>query len=852
MVVSHSSGVTNQAKPRTPAQHKLPATPGTRTTTVVCSAEVPGDSTEGEHDEVEITPEEALLDPDIGHGLQVSHHRLKNSWEQIFKKYSRHYDDSEVDIIDWRTFEIIESRGHIERLPSLAQEEDHWTELAELEREIGEEKNKKRRRMDDDVGQKESSTSKTARKVMGSTKLPPTEQCRPPFAMPTSSTKKTVLPQDVLQDAEDYVTGSSERLQTSGRASNTHSLSDRSILKTSSKPSSSQKPASGFSSPLASSFTSTSSNKTQKATKKLNFTPTKKLLRISSKPQPTALHITETTDVSDLEDELASSGMPAFLTPRRIFSPTISSSPKPTPTLANTRRLSPKVINTPKPKTTPFKASHLVKSTSTADDLSEDELQSTTTPSLKIKPDSSIPALNTPKLSKTDASEPESEDELQSHSFDKEYSITTPLKVYEKRGSRPILPLKTPQKQNPDIWSPTPDDPFYDPTWHDQHPDGTPQHFPVRPPQPVFVAPTAPAKQTKTPKPKSTTKKVVESQASGSDFILSSPVVRMVNKTFSKPIESPVIRALKQDALGTPRRKEHGTPSKTPTEKKDTENHADRRLSFLDFLDRHEDDEDELLHEPSTLKRAGTPKKNGTPKKMTSKVVKTPKRVVVMNDEVGIVDGEGEGSVVESTSGLRKDLLSDIDEDEHLEPRKWKTQRPHKSLFAVTVSEEKTQPKLKSVVSIEQADQVDEIPEPSEPHPSTSKRLISHQPSRLSMPRESLPVSEELQETASEAGSDTTTSSESDHTTIDIPTTTRPSLSTSSYRTSPELLLFSEMTQSKCSDCGNQCGDGDCTACDATQVGTSPEPFSGSESSEDVGIFSSMRSTLAREVSPEL
>jgi hypothetical protein len=672
----------------------------------VCPGEVSGDSTEEEHDEVEITPEEALLDPDIGHGLQVSHHRLRNSWEQIFEKYSRHYDDSEVDIIDWRTFEIIESRGHIARLPSMAEEEDHWTELAELEREIREGKNKKRRRTDDDNGQEEASASKTARKVVGSTALLPPGQCRPPFDMPTDSTKKkvlpsdpraipssVVLPQDVLQGAEEYAPGSSEHLQISGRTPDTHFLSDRSISKTSSKlpRPSSQKPSSGFSSPMASSFTSTSSSKTQKATINPNFTPTKKLLRISSKPQPTALDIIETTESSDSEDELAASNTPAFLTPRRIFSPTISSSPKPTPKLTDTPKLSPKVINTPKPKTTPFKASHLSKSTSTTDDLSEDELQSTTTSSPKTKPNPSATPSKVPQPSRTAVLEPESEDELQSRSFNKENTLTTPLKGSEKQSPRPILPLETPQQQNPDIWAPTPDDPFYDPTWHDQHPDGTPQHFPVPPPQPVFVAPTAPAKQTKTPKPKSTTKKIVESQASSFDLILESPVVRTINKTSSKLIESPVIRALKRDAIGTPRRKEHGTPSKTLAEKKKTEKSVDRGMSFLDFLDRYEEDEeDELLHGPSIMKGVGTPKKKGTPKKgtpkkgtpkkgtpkkVTPKVVKTLKRVVVMDNEVGIVDDEAEGSVVGSTAGLRKDLSSDVDDDEHLEPRKWKTQR---------------------------------------------------------------------------------------------------------------------------------------------------------------------------------
>ncbi|CCX30796.1 Protein of unknown function [Pyronema omphalodes CBS 100304] len=861
MVVSHSFGSTKQAKSRTSARHKLPATPGTRTTTVVCPGEVSGDSTEEEHDEVEITPEEALLAPDIGHGLQVSHRRLKNSWEQIFEKYSRHYDDSEVDIIDWRTFEIIESRGHIARLPSMAEEEDHWTELAELEREIREGKNKKRRRTDDDNGQDEASASKTARKVVGSKALLPLGQCRPPFDMPTDSTKKKVLPsdpraipssvllpQDVLQGAEEYVPAGSGHLQVSGRTSDTHSLSDRSISKTSSKlPRPSQKPSSGFSSPMASSFTSTSSSKTEKATINSNFTPTKKLLRISSKPQPTALEIIETTESSDSEDELAASNTPAFLTPRRIFSPTIFSSPKPTPKLTGTRKPSPKVINTPKPKTTPFKASHLSQSTSTTDDLSEDELQSTTTSSPKTKPNPSAIPSKVPQPSRTAVLEPESEDELQFGSFNKENTLTTPLKGSEKQSSRPILPLDTPQQQNPDIWAPTPDDPFYDPTWHDQHPDGTPQHFPVPPPQPVFVTPTAPAKQTKTPKPKSTTKKILGSQTPSFDLILESPVVRTINKTSSKSIESPVIRALKRYEIGTPRRKEHSAPSKRPSEKKKTEKSVDRGMSFLDFLDRYEEDEeDELLHGRSIVKGAGTPKKKGTPKKVTPKVVKTPKRVVVVDNEVGIVDDEAEGSVAGSTAGLRKDLSSDVDDDEHLEPRKWKTQRTHRSLFEATVSE-KPQPELKSVVSIEQAHQADQIPEPPETFPSPSKRLASRRLPHLSTPRESFRASpEEPQEPTTEAKSNTTTSSEPVHATVAIHTIATPPLPASSYRTSPELQLFSEMTQRKCGDWGYQCQEEDCTTCDVTRAGISRQDVSDTET----GVLARSRREIAATPEP--
>ncbi|KAI5846951.1 hypothetical protein BZA05DRAFT_447228 [Tricharina praecox] len=216
------------------------------------------------------------------------------------------------------------------------------------------------------------------------------------------------------------------------------------------------------------------------------------------------------------------------------------------------------------PSKTSMKRSHPFSSLYDKD--SDDELQSSSAPTLTrgstpltsetlpiapsrmAPPSSPINRKQTPTLKASRSKKKASKESFQNRGRNssprasRDRQITNVEVIIPRRTAAPLSipkrtaapPSKTPKPANP--WAVTPDDPFYNPKWDDEHPDGTPAVFPKAPPFTPFLTPsiplasvtahpaaqkkpagftTTPARQNRTSTPKSsvsTAKKAVKKQ----------------------------------------------------------------------------------------------------------------------------------------------------------------------------------------------------------------------------------------------------------------------------------------------------------------------------------------------------
>ncbi|KAF8544257.1 hypothetical protein BDD12DRAFT_60455 [Trichophaea hybrida] len=463
----------------------------------------------------------AIADAELARERELNTYRLKNSWERIFEKYGKDLNGvaDEVDIL---TGKVFVDNGHLRAMPDESDKESDsdgisWRNIISPEKKENRPRKNKRKRDQEDDGGEEAAAAKAVRveetifeengtctprqsnspdilpmnvimdSSMGET--PPQEESILVTDTPPSS--KLLTDDDGLAYLGEYGPPVLEILGNSGAKSNIQRSPGTSTLKPMISPLARPPETTSVSSspPVATPSLLTRERTNHQHT---NTTPntasntTSSKLSLKKKKKTTVFVIPD-----DEQDELSAPN-----------SPTVSSSfRKPSNILK---------------KSTPRKGKIRLSITISADE-SEDELQSCSANTLTV---SSRP---TPTTSKP----------LISTSTFKRPTMNTPKPSQAPRPKPALTAEKlkaTPRRRSPpssNVWAPLIDDPFYDPKWHDEHPDGTPRQFPSPAINPIFNTP-APVK--KTPK--------------------------AVQPGTSPIAESPAIRVLKREAaIGSPNRR---------------------------------------------------------------------------------------------------------------------------------------------------------------------------------------------------------------------------------------------------------------------------------------------------------
>ncbi|KAF8246948.1 hypothetical protein K440DRAFT_644430 [Wilcoxina mikolae CBS 423.85] len=521
--------------PKTP--HR-PQTAPTKSTTTPATSKDTKSTVKKSRRKPSLTPAElaeqarvrAIADVELARERELNTYRLKNSWERIFEKYGKDLDGvaDEVDIL---TGKVFVDNGHLRAMPDESDKESDsdgisWRNIISPEKKENRPRKNKRKRDQEDDGGEELAAAKAAR--VEETIFGENGTCTP-----RRSNSPDILPMSVIMDSsmgktppqeESILTTDTPRssklltddglaylgecgppvleiLRNSGAKSNIQRSPGTSTPKPAPPPgtnSVSSSPPVAASSPLTRERTNHQHTNTTPNTAS-NTTSSK--LSLKKKKETTVFVIPD-----DEQDELSAPN-----------SPTVSSSfRKPSNILK---------------KSTPKKGKTRLSITISADE-SEDELQScsanTPTVSSRPTPTTSKPPISTPTF--------------------KRPTMNTPKPSQAPRPKPALTAEKlkaTPHRRSPpsfNVWAPFIDDPFYDPKWHDEHPDGTPRQFPSPAINTIFNTP-APLK--KTPK--------------------------AVQPGTSPIAESPAIRALKRGAaIGSPNRRKGsisipGTPRRNNT-----------------------------------------------------------------------------------------------------------------------------------------------------------------------------------------------------------------------------------------------------------------------------------------------
>lgn len=370
----------------------------------------------------------AIAEAELARERERNTFQLKNSWERIFEKYGKDFDGI-ADEVDIFTGEVCVDNGHLRAMANVS-DKDSDNDGIDWSDLIGPEKEEEdqRRKNGRKRNGKDGDEGETAE--TGATEEGAggvSGECQP---APASQ-----LPSDefVLAQLGHYGPAVLKALQNS-------------MAKATIQPSPpASKPPS-----LSSNFLSSP----RKDASPIGAPPPMLGLR-RKKPVPLAIPDEE-------EDELSAPD-----------TPTIASS------LSPFKRLSPiskakaaiaaDLIGGPTPRRGKTRLSVIVNA-----DESEDELSST--------------SANTPTVSYTPTPPASKRPCFSAPSF--KLPVDTSSQTPRPRPPRTSETERAPRHRASNVWAPPIDDPFYDPVWHDEHPDGTPQVFPSAPPiDPIFATP---------------------------------------------------------------------------------------------------------------------------------------------------------------------------------------------------------------------------------------------------------------------------------------------------------------------------------------------------------------------------
>ena len=389
----------------------------------------------------------AIAEAELARERERNTFQLKNSWERIFEKYGKDFDGV-ADEIDIFTGEVCVDNGHLRAMANASDKDSDndgidWSGLigpeeGEEEEEGQRRKNGGRRNEKDGDEGETGETGVTEEGEAGG--VSGERQPAPASQLPSDEFVLAQLGRygpAVLKALQNSMAKAS--IQPSLPASEPPSLSSNSL-------SSPRKDAS----PIGATPKAVPNATPVTAPPMLGFR--------RKKPVPLAIPDEE-------EDELSAPDTPTIassLSPFKKLSPISKAK----------AAIAADLIERPTPRRGKTRLSVIVNA-----DESEDELSSTSanTPTISYTP--TPPASKRPCFS------------APSFKLPIDTSSQTPCPKPPRTSETEHAPFRrAPTASN--VWAPSIDDPFYDPVWHDEHPDGTPQVFPSAPPiDPIFATP---------------------------------------------------------------------------------------------------------------------------------------------------------------------------------------------------------------------------------------------------------------------------------------------------------------------------------------------------------------------------